>query len=187
MGPEEVDDRPDGIDDAFLVTRARAGRVDAFEELVRRHRDRVYRVALRMLGDEREAEDAAQDALLQAWRSLDRFRGDSAFSTWLHRITVNRCLNVLRARRPTEPIATEPESPAPSTETTVESRLRLDDVRRAILELTPEQRAPLVLRELEGLTYEELAEVLDISVSAVKSRLHRARVELLDAVRGWRT
>jgi len=175
-----------GVDDAHLVTRARAGRTDAFEELVRRHRDRVHRVALRMLGDPREAEDVTQDVFLQVWRSLDRFRGDSAFTTWLHRITVNRCLNVQRARRPVEPLDTDRPSRDPAVEAAVESRLELDDVRHAIARLTPEQRAPLVLRELEGCTYEELAEILDCSVSAVRSRLHRARIELLNAVRGWR-
>lgn len=174
-----------GVDDAHLVTRARAGRADAFEELVRRHRDLVHRVALRMLGDPREAEDATQDVFLQVWRSLDRFRGDSAFTTWLHRITVNRCLNVQRAWRPAEPLDTDRPSGDPSVEAAVESRLELDDVRHAIAQLTPEQRAPLVLRELEGCTYGELAEILDCSVSAVRSRLHRARIELLNAVRGW--
>lgn len=178
--------RPSGVDDAHLVTRARAGRADAFEELVHRHRDRVHRVAMRMLGDASEAEDATQEVLLQAWRSLDRFRGDSAFTTWLHRITINRCLNVLRARRPVDTLDSDRASDAPSTATAVEARLELDDVRRAIARLTPEQRAPLVLRELEGLSYEELAVVLDCSVSAVKSRLHRARIELITAVRGWR-
>lgn len=173
------------LDDAHLVTRARAGGADAFEELVRRHRDRVYRVALRMLDDPREAEDATQDVLLQTWRSLDRFRADSAFSTWVYRIAVNRCLNVLRDRRRTEPLESDQDSTAPSVEAAVASRLELDDVKRAITRLTPEQRAAFVLREVEGRTYEELAEVLDCSVSAVKSRLHRARLELLNAVRGW--
>lgn len=173
------------LDDVHLVTRARAGQVDAFEELVRRHRDRVHRVALRLLDDEREAEDAAQDAFVRAWRSLGSFRGDSAFTTWLYRITVNRCLNVRRDRRPTTPLAVDHQSREPSTHDVVESRLELADVRRAIAQLTPEQRAALVLRELEGCTYEELAVALDCSVSAVKSRLHRARVELLRAVRGW--
>lgn len=179
MGPVE-------LEDAHLVTRAQAGRVDAFEELVRRHRDRAYRVALRMLGDPREAEDATQDALLQAWRSLHAFRADSAFATWLYRITVNRCLNVLRDRRPAEQLVIDNPSNDPSVEATVESRLELEDVRAAIDRLTPEQRAPLVLRELEGCSYEELAVALDCSVSAVKSRLHRARMELLNAARGWR-
>lgn len=179
--------RLQGLDDAYLVSRAQAGRLDAFEELVHRHRDRVYRVALRMLGDTRDAEDAAQDVLLQAWRSLDGFRADSAFSTWVYRIAVNRCLNVLRIRHETEPMMTEHASRTPTIEAIVESRLQLDDVRRAILSLTPEQRAPLVLREFEGCSYEELAEILDVSVSAIKSRLHRARLELLNASREWRS
>lgn len=173
------------LDDAHLIARAQAGGVDAFEELVRRHRDRVHRVALRLLDDEREAEDAAQDAFVRAWRSLPSFRGDSAFATWLYRITVNRCLNVRRDRRPSSPLGGERESRDPSTQEVVESRLKLADVRRAIAQLTPEQRGVLVLRELEGCSYEELAVALDCSVSAVKSRLHRARVELLHAVRGW--
>lgn len=177
--------RLDGLDDAHLVTRATAGRVDAFEELARRHRDRAYRVALRMVGDRRDAEDIVQESLLAAWRSLGGFRGDSAFSTWMYRIVLNRSLNVLRARRESETLSDELASAAPSTERTVEARVKLDDVRRAILRLTPEQRGPLVLRELEGCSYEELAEILEISVSAVKSRLHRARLELLNAVRSW--
>ena len=147
--------------DADLVSRAQAGRLDAFEELVRRHRLGAYRVALRMLGDESDAEDATQDAFVQAWRNLARFRADAAFSTWMYRIVTNRCLNMLRARRRTEPRA------------------------RAIGRLTPEQRAPLVRRELQGCSYEQIAEALDLSISAVKSRLHRARLELLAAMRQW--
>lgn len=174
------------FDDEHLVTRAKQGQVAAFEELVRRHQDRVYRVAWRLLGDEREAEDAAQDAFLQAWRSLGAFRGDSAFGTWLYRITSNRCLNMLRGRRQFEELPGDRKSDSPSIETTVEARLQLEDVRRAIATLTPEQRIPLVLRELEHCSYEELATILDVSVSAVKSRLLRARVELLNASRGWR-
>ncbi|CAN5907408.1 sigma-70 family RNA polymerase sigma factor [soil metagenome] len=173
------------LDDAHLVTRAKAGSVDAFEELVHRHRDRAFRVALRMVGDRGEAEDITQDALVAAWRSLDGFRADSAFTTWLHRIVLNRCLNALRARRETEPLPDDRASARPSTERTVEARIKLEDVRQAILQLTPEQRGPLVLRELEDCSYDELAESLDVSVSAVKSRLHRARLELLNAVRGW--
>jgi RNA polymerase sigma-70 factor, ECF subfamily len=174
------------LDDEHLVTRAKQGQVVAFEELVRRHQDRVYRVAWRLLGDEREAEDAAQDAFLQAWRSLESFRGESAFGTWLYRIVSNRCLNMLRARRPVQELPADRQSDAPSIEVTVEARLQLDDVRRAIATLTPEQRIPLVLRELEHCSYEELAGILDVSVSAVKSRLLRARLELLNASRGWR-
>jgi len=176
------------LDDDHLVTRAKAGRLDAFEELVRRHRTTVYRVALRMLGDEGEAEDATQEAFVHAWRGLAGFRSDARFSTWIHRIVTNRCLNLLRARRPAVPL---PEvevaaPPARAPERVVEVNWQLDDLKQAIDQLTPEQRAPLVLHDLEGHHYDEIAAMLDISVAAVKSRLHRARLGLLDAMRQWR-
>jgi RNA polymerase sigma-70 factor, ECF subfamily len=171
--------------DADLVSRAQAGRLDAFEELVRRHRLGAYRVALRMLGDESEAEDATQDAFVQAWRNLDRFRADAAFSTWMYRIVTNRCLNMLRARRRTEPLPEDREAPASRPDRIAEGRWQVEQLQRAIGRLTPEQRAPLVLRELQGCSYEEIAEVLGLSISAVKSRLHRARLELLAAMRQW--
>jgi RNA polymerase sigma-70 factor, ECF subfamily len=171
--------------DADLVSRAQAGRLDAFEELVRRHRLGAYRVALRMLGDDSDAEDATQDAFVQAWRKLDGFRADAAFSTWMYRIVTNRCLNMLRARRRTEPLPTDREAPASRPDRIAEGRWQVEDLQRAIGRLTPEQRAPLVLRELEGLSYEEIAGALELSIPAVKSRLHRARLELLAAMRPW--
>jgi RNA polymerase sigma-70 factor (ECF subfamily) len=171
--------------DADLVSRAQAGRLDAFEELVRRHRLGAYRVALRMLGDESDAEDATQDAFVQAWRKLAGFRADAAFSTWMYRIVTNRCLNMLRARRRTEPLPEDREAPASRPDRIAEGRWQVDDLQRAIGRLTPSQRAPLVLRELEGLSYEEIAEALELSIPAVKSRLHRARLELLAAMRPW--
>jgi RNA polymerase sigma-70 factor, ECF subfamily len=171
--------------DADLVSRAQAGRLDAFEELVRRHRLGTYRVALRMLGNESDAEDAAQDAFVQAWRNLAGFRADAAFSTWMYRIVTNRCLNMLRARRRTEPLPEDREAPASRPDRIAEGRWQVQDLARAIARLTPEQRAPLVLRELEGCSYEEIADALDLSMSAVKSRLHRARLELVAAMRSW--
>jgi RNA polymerase sigma-70 factor (ECF subfamily) len=174
--------------DAELVSRAQAGRLDAFEELVRRHRLGAYRVALRMLGDESDAEDATQDAFVQAWRNLGGFRAEAAFSTWMYRIVTNRCRNMLRARRRarSEPLADDHEAPASRPDRIAEARWQVEDLARAILRLTPEQRAALVLRELQGCTYEEIAEALDLSLPAVKSRLHRARLELLAAMRSWR-
>jgi RNA polymerase sigma-70 factor (ECF subfamily) len=171
--------------DADLVSRAQAGQLDAFEELVRRHRLGTYRVALRMLGDESDAEDATQDAFVQAWRNLAGFRADAAFSTWMYRIVTNRCLNMLRARRRTEPLPETQEAPASRPDRIAEGRWQVEDLTRAIGRLTPEQRAPLVLRELQGCSYEEIAEALDLSIPAVKSRLHRARLELLAAMRSW--
>ncbi len=173
------------LTDGDLVSRAQSGQLDAFEELVRRHRLATYRVALRMLGDESDAEDATQDAFVQAWRNLGGFRADAAFSTWMYRIVTNRCLNMLRARRRTEPLPDDREAPASRPDRIAEARWQVEDLKLAILRLTPEQRAPLVLRELQGCSYEEIAQSLDLSISAVKSRLPRARLELLSAMGSW--
>ncbi len=172
--------------DSHAVRAAQAGDVDAFGELVHRHRTAVYRVALRMLGNPSDAEDAAQEAFVQAWRGLPTFRGESSVATWLYRIVVNRCLNVLRAQEPAEPFAETLEAPASGPNHIVEVRGELEALKLAVPRLTPEQRAPFVLRELEGLSYEEIGEVLEISLPAVKGRLHRARLEVLDAMRSWR-
>ncbi len=174
------------VGEAELVAKAREGDLDAFDALVRAHSAAVYRVALRLLGDPADAEDAAQDTFLQAWRSLSRFRGQSSFSTWTYRIVTNRCLNLLRARRETAELDQAAPSSAPGPEQVVVARSEFLVLRRAIDDLTPGQRAALVLREFEGCTYEEIAEILDLSVPAVKSRLHRARVEVLDAMQGVR-
>lgn len=175
-----------GTGEAGLVSKARDGDLDAFDALVRAHSAAVYRVALRLLGDAGDAEDAAQEAFLQAWRSLRRFRGDSSFATWMYRIVTNRCLNILRSRRETAPLEDEGASSAPGPEQVVVARSEFAVLRQAIDELTPGQRATLVLREFEGCTYEEIAEILELSVPAVKSRLHRARVEVLGAMEGVR-
>jgi RNA polymerase sigma-70 factor (ECF subfamily) len=172
--------------DGDLVSRAQSGQLDAFEELVRRHRLATYRVALRMLGEESDAEDATQDAFVQAWRNLGGFRADAAFSTWMYRIVTNRCLNMLRARRRTEPLPDDREAPASRPDRIAEARWQVEDLKLAILRLTPEQRGPLVLRELQGCSYEEIAQALDLSIPAVKSRLHRARLELVSAMGPWR-
>lgn len=164
---------------------ARSGNADAFEELVRRHQVGVFRIALRMLGDPDDAEDAAQEAFLQAWRGLPRFRLQSAFSTWIYRIITNRCLNLRRARRPSQALRWDRESSEPGPDESVQAREQLAALRKATLELTAEQRAVFVLRHLEGCTYEVIADVLGISRAAVKSRLHRARLELVAALGEW--
>ncbi|MCA1700472.1 MAG: sigma-70 family RNA polymerase sigma factor [Actinobacteria bacterium] len=172
-------------DDVHLVRAAQLGDLYAFEELVRRHRTRIYRVALRMLANPADAEDAAQDAFLQCWSALPRFRAESSFSTWLVQIVTNRCLNMLRSRRAEAFAVPNVERPERSTEV-VETRAELEALERALVGLTPEQRAPLVLREVEGLSYEEIAYVLEVTVPAVKGRIHRARLELVAAMRQWR-
>ena len=163
-------------DDSLLVDAARRGDVDAFEVLVRRYQEPVYRVALRMLGSESDAQDAGQEAFIRAWRSLARFRGDSAFATWLYRIVTNRCLNVLAARRPVESLTEAHPDPGADPATIAEHRERFRAVADSILALPAEQRAALVLREFQGLAYEEVAEVLGVSPAAVKGRIHRARL-----------
>ncbi|MGJ7904993.1 RNA polymerase sigma factor [Actinopolyspora sp. H202] len=160
------------------------GDTSAFDSLVRTHTDKLYRVALRIVGNQAEAEDAVQDAWVSAWRSLTTFRGDSAASTWLYRVVTNAALSQVRKRRPTVPLDPTDEAMTPVGETgnPEGAALREEETRRvhaAISRLEPSQRLPLVLRELEGMNYEEVAEVLEVNVTALRSRLHRARLALL--------
>lgn len=173
-------------DDLHLVRAAQAGDDRAFEELVLRHQLPAYRVALRMLGRPQDAEEAAQDALVQAWRALAAFRAESSFSTWLYRIVTNRCLTMLAARRPQQPLDEIRPDPAGGPDERAEARARFGALKGAVLTLTPEQRAVLVLREFEGLAYVEIGAVLDLTEPAVKGRLHRARLELAREMREWR-
>jgi RNA polymerase sigma-70 factor, ECF subfamily len=162
-------------DDATLLRAHVAGDRDAFSELVRRHRDRLWAVALRTLGDREEAADALQDALISALRSADRFRGDAAVTTWLHRIVVNACLDRIRRRqaRPTVPLAdTDPAPIAP-----VDSETALD-VRAALARLPHDQRVALVLVDIQGYAVSEAAAILQIPEGTVKSRCARGRARL---------
>jgi RNA polymerase sigma-70 factor, ECF subfamily len=175
------------VDDEVLLGAARAGDEEAFAELVRRHQVRVYRVALRMLGSDADAQDAAQESFVAAWRALPRFRGESAVATWLYRIVTNRCLNRLASRRTDSPMdAHEEPSGARDPALLAEQRAHLDAISHAVALLPDDQRAALVLRDYEGLSYEEVADVLRISVGAVKSRIHRARGDVLKRTLAWR-
>lgn len=173
-----------GLGDADLVLRARdRGDSAALEELVRRHRDAAYRIALRICLNSADAEDVAQEAFVRVWRSLAGFRADSAFSTWLYRIVTNLALNTVTRRREQPAEIAESALPAElDPASRVQQRERLAALGAALAALTPEQRACWVLREVEGLTYEELAEVLDLSLASVKGRLFRARAELAAAL-----
>ena len=163
--------------DAELVRAAQAGDLPAFEVLVRRHQGRVYRVALRVAGP-RLAEDAAQEALVRLWLHLPRFRGESAFTSWLYRIALNASLDRLAAEPASVPLPEELPGGADGVEGVVEARARLQELQAAVLRLSPEQRGALVLRELEGLSYEEVADALGTTVPGVKGRIHRARLAL---------
>lgn len=173
-------------DDARLIELARAGDVDAFATFVRRYEHRVRGVLLRLLGDARDVEEATQDVFVQAWRNLDRFRGDAAPFTWLYRIAVNEALMRQRRKRLAETELDEAAG-APSSSTTAAAETA--ELRGFLLvqisELPLEYRAPLVLRDLEGLSNEEVAAVLDLTVAAAKSRIHRARMRLREALQRW--
>jgi RNA polymerase sigma-70 factor (ECF subfamily) len=171
--------------DAPLVRGALAGDMAAFEELVERHHAVVHRIAARIVGRE-EADDVAQETFLRAFHRLDRFRGESAFRSWLLQIASNSALNALRRRRP-EPVGDAPDEPeAPAQRgpvTQLEDRERRERLELKLAQLRPEHRAVLVLRDLEGLPYEEIAQVTDSPMGSVKGRLHRARRELIDIMR----
>ncbi|MER5196405.1 RNA polymerase sigma factor SigM [Streptomyces sp. NPDC002755] len=176
----------DGASDQDLLTRHVEGDPDAFGELVRRHRDRLWAVALRTLGDREEAADAVQDALVSAYRAAHTFRGQSAVTTWLHRITVNACLDRARkaASRKTSPVDdTERLEQLLEPHESASAPAERNDLHRQLLEalgtLPPDQRAALVLVDMQGYPVAEAARVLDVPTGTVKSRCARGRARLL--------
>ncbi len=175
------------LDDLTLVVRAQEGDVRAFEALARRHQAVLYRLAVRVMGDHAEAEDALQEALLDAWRRVDRFRGDSAFSTWMYRVVTNRCVAMLRKRRPVPVAAVDERIPAPdSPERTAEADASMVALGGALRGLPDDLRICWVLRETEGLGYTEIAHITGASEDAVRGRIHRARTRLAEVMRPWR-
>ncbi len=187
-------------DDHVLLAAHVAGDPTAFGTLFTRHRDRLWAVALRTTGDPEEAADALQDAMVSAFRRAESFRGEAAVTTWLHRIVVNACLDRLRRRQvrsaaalpedvevhtrtdPTAPGAAAPEDPA-------EAAVRTDRGRRimaALAQLPVDQRAALVLVDMEGYSVEEAAAVLEVAPGTVKSRCSRGRARLVPLLAGLR-
>jgi RNA polymerase sigma-70 factor (ECF subfamily) len=192
MQPPQAKPTPAGGTETALVERLRRGEGAAFEELLRAHTGRLLAVARRLLGNEEDARDAVQDAFLSAFRSIDRFDGQAALGTWLHRIAVNAALTKLRSRRrhPERPIEellptfqedghqVRPPRDWPDPSAALLSRETRESVRRHIDELPEEYRTVLLLRDIEGLDTEETARVLGLTPGAVKTRLHRARQAL---------
>lgn len=176
-------------DDRTLLARHVEGDPDAFGELVRRHRDRLWAVALRTLGDREEAADAVQDALVSAYRAAHTFQGRSAVTTWLHRITVNACLDRARkaaARRASPTDDTERLEQLLEPHESAAGPAERQDLHRELLAalktLPPEQRAALVLVDMQGYPVAEAAKILDVAVGTVKSRCARGRARLLPMV-----
>jgi RNA polymerase sigma-70 factor, ECF subfamily len=165
--------------DRELLARHSSGDRDAFGELVRRHRDRLWRVALRTLGDPDDAADAVQDALVSAFRAASGYRGEAAVTTWLHRIVVNACLDLARRRtsRPTTPLADSPALAMPAADT-LGDRETSAEILAALRELPTEQAAAIVLVDVEGYPVAEVAEILEVPAGTVKSRCARGRARL---------
>ncbi|MET7701880.1 MULTISPECIES: RNA polymerase sigma factor SigM [unclassified Streptomyces] len=180
--------------DQDLLARHVEGDPEAFGELVRRHRDRLWAVALRTLGDREEAADAVQDALVSAYRAAHTFRGQSAVTTWLHRITVNACLDRARkaASRKTSPVDdTERLEQLLEPHESASAPAERNDLHRELLKalgtLPPDQRAALVLVDMQGYPVAEAAQLLDVPTGTVKSRCARGRARLLPLLTHLRT
>lgn len=175
--------------DHNLAEQAANGDVRAFARLVRNHSGLVYRVALRILGNE-DAQDASQEVWVRVWRNITKFRGQSAFTTWLYRITVNTCLSTRRRKQDREarefgselthlPI---PPGYEEDPETTALAEERRKELLRALERVRSEHRAALVLRHMEGLSYAEIAEILDVPDGTAKAWVNRGRAALLVAL-----
>lgn len=195
------------MEDGALVALAQQGVGEAFAELVHRHENQIYRLALRMMRNEHDAEEVLQEALLHAYQKIDGFRGDAAFSSWIYRIAANSALMRLRRkRRAPEFLAIgEPGAEVTGPEFSSEGAyvdpprsdwsLRADEalqnqqlgeaIRKAVENLSEDYRVVFMLKDVDGLSNEEIAGVLGLSVPAVKSRLHRARLVLRDELSGF--
>jgi RNA polymerase sigma-70 factor, ECF subfamily len=178
--------------DAQLIAAARGGDYDAFESLVRRYRDRIYRLARSMTGNDSEAEEVVQDAFLSLFRGLEQFRGDSSPSSWIYRVAANAALMRLRTRR-RKPLLSIEDQPPPVAQNMKQSVwpksnwARLPDdtllqgemrqhLEAAVAKLPEKYRLVLLLRDVEGLSNHEVAEALGLTVGTVKARLHRSRL-----------
>ena len=178
------------MQDELLIRRAQRGDADAFEQLLLEHQKNVYNLCYRMAGNPDDAMDLSQETFLRAWRCLDQYQFASAFSTWLYRLCSNICIDFLRRRRrqQTVPLSFEdadgeeqtyavPDA-QPLPEEQVELKLTRETLAAAMAQLLPEHRAVLQLRVVNEMSYEQIADVLDIQIGTVKSRLSRARNQL---------
>ena len=189
--PEQppADAQAASAEEATLVAAAQAGDRTAFEQLVRVHADRLHAVVLRFAADADEAEEVTQEAFLRAWRAIGSFRAESQFFTWLYRIGINEAQRRAERKPPTRTVSSIEDSPvedAPDWSEAPEFRSQQGQLRRvledAIRALPIAYRAPLILRDVEGLTTQQAADVMQLSEAAFKSRLHRARLAVRRAV-----
>jgi RNA polymerase sigma-70 factor (ECF subfamily) len=176
-----------------LLDRAQGGDAEAYGELIRRNQDYIYNAVYHLVGSVPDAEDLAQDVFVKAFKAIDRFRRQSKFSTWLYGIMLNTVRNHWRRKRTIYSLdaggdedspSPDPESDADGPAEMAQRRERVRAVRQAIGRISEDLREILVLRDLQGLTYEELQEALDLPAGTVKSRLYRARAALKDELSG---
>jgi RNA polymerase sigma-70 factor (ECF subfamily) len=178
----DMTDRADR--DIELIDQYLAGDIDAFNELVAAHEDRVFGICIRMLRNREAALDATQDTFLTVFRKADRYRAKAAFSTWLYRVTVNTCYDHLRRekRKRADPLPESYDPPDPQAEdpfTAVEVR---PDIESALQDLSPEFRSAVVLVDLQGMSLEQASNTLDVPTGTIKSRLFRARKQLAQSL-----
>ena len=174
------------MNELVLISRARGGDRDAFGELVEQYRDNVYRLAYRMCGNAYDADEAAQEAFVAAWRAFPNFRGDAKFSTWLYRLTTNAAIDVMRREKRHQTVGDgemiDLADDADSPQETVERTEQQEAVQKALATLSEEYREVLLLRYMEELDYAEIAEVLQLPSGTVKSRINRAKAALKTAL-----
>ena len=177
-------------DDAQLIDDTLAGNSAAFGELICRHQDRLFNTIVHVVGCHDEARDVVQDAFVQAFVKLESFQRSSAFYTWLYRIAFNTAISRQRRRKPMasveqarEATGGEPVGRGGAPEERIEQQERVGQVQRALATVCEEHRTVLVLREMEGRSYDEIAEILDLPIGTVRSRLHRARAELREELK----
>ena len=178
------------VDDQRWISECRDGNAAAFGALVSRYQDRLFNTVLRLVGNAEDARDVVQEAFLHAYQSLGSFKGDSLFFTWLYRIAVNTAISLKRRQKPAlriqpgdsveagidPPDLSDATRPGHAIERTEEERA----VHEALAKLSPEHRAVLVMKDMDGMKYEDIADVLGVPIGTIRSRLHRARLELRD-------
>lgn len=172
--------------DELLLRRACKGDVQAFEELMQSHESRIYAIALRMMGNREDAQDCAQEAMVRIYRAMGSFKGQSALATWIYRITMNTCLDELRRRKARKVTSLDSLvdtgwSPTDTGDTPEEHGLRVEKqnaLNQAIQSLPDDMRAAIILRDVKGYSYDEIASILDANVGTIKSRISRGREKL---------
>jgi RNA polymerase sigma-70 factor (ECF subfamily) len=182
-------------DDLSLIKRFKAGDISAFEEIVLKYQDKIYDLCRHMLQNAHDAEDAAQDVFVKAYQNLNRFKPEASLLTWLYRIAINTCIDyrrkpffesLFKTSKEGDVFAVDQLSDSPSPERLYESKQISHAIQLALGRLSEKLRTVIVLKEIEGLSYEEIAEILEVSIGTVKSRISRAREELKELLINFR-